>query len=96
MGYAKLSLMTHQGGKPECGLHPALPWRWRQVTVAVVRYESLKRQRIGVTSTYLAERLAVCNEAVVSAPGSISRRAEPPTSSGALHTFRVSDCWRGQ
>ena len=30
-----------------------------QVTVAVVRYESLQRQRIGVTSTYLAERLAV-------------------------------------
>ena len=31
-----------------------------QVTVAVVRYRSLSRERIGVTSTYLAERLQVC------------------------------------
>ena len=31
-----------------------------QVTVAVVRYHSLARERIGVTSTYLAERLQVC------------------------------------
>ena len=31
-----------------------------QVTVAVVRYRSLARERIGVTSTYLAERLQVC------------------------------------
>ena len=31
-----------------------------QVTVAVVRYASLNRERIGVTSTYLAERLQVC------------------------------------
>lgn len=31
-----------------------------QVTVAVVRYASLSRERIGVTSTYLAERLQVC------------------------------------
>ena len=30
-----------------------------QVTVAVVRYASLNRQRMGVTSTYLAERLQV-------------------------------------
>lgn len=30
-----------------------------QVTVAVVRYASLDRERIGVTSTYLAERLQV-------------------------------------
>ena len=30
------------------------------VTVAVVRYESLGRQRIGVTSTYTAERMQVC------------------------------------
>ncbi len=30
-----------------------------QVTVAVVRYHSLARERIGVTSTYLAERLQV-------------------------------------
>lgn len=30
-----------------------------QVTVAIVRYESLGRPRIGVTSTYLAERLKV-------------------------------------
>jgi sulfite reductase (NADPH) flavoprotein alpha-component len=28
-----------------------------QVTVAVVRYASLNRQRIGVTSTQLAERI---------------------------------------
>lgn len=34
------------------------PWRV-QVTVAVVRYRSLARERIGVTSTYLAERLQV-------------------------------------
>ena len=38
-------------------VYPALALN--QVTVAVVRYESLQRQRIGVTSTYLAERLAV-------------------------------------
>lgn len=31
------------------------------VTVAVVRYESLGRPRIGVTSTYTAERMQVCN-----------------------------------
>lgn len=30
-----------------------------QVTVAVVRYVSLARSRLGVTSTYLAERLEV-------------------------------------
>ena len=30
-----------------------------QVTVAVVRYESLNRHRIGVTSTQLAERIQV-------------------------------------
>ncbi len=30
-----------------------------QVTVAVVRYEALARQRVGVTSTLLAERLQV-------------------------------------
>lgn len=30
-----------------------------QVTVATVRYQSLGRPRIGVTSTYLAERLKV-------------------------------------
>ena len=31
------------------------------VTVAVVRYESLGRPRIGVTSTYTAERMQVCS-----------------------------------
>ncbi len=30
-----------------------------QITVATVRYQSLGRARIGVTSTYLAERLKV-------------------------------------
>lgn len=30
-----------------------------QITVATVRYKSLGRPRIGVTSTYLAERLKV-------------------------------------
>jgi sulfite reductase alpha subunit-like flavoprotein len=30
-----------------------------QVTVAVVRYDALERDRVGVTSTLLAERLQV-------------------------------------
>ena len=36
-----------------------------QATVAVVRYESLSRPRLGVCSTYVAERLAVGQEVAV-------------------------------
>ena len=32
-----------------------------QITVAVVRYTALGRERIGVTSTFLKERMQVCN-----------------------------------
>ena len=39
-----------------------------QITVAVVRYNALGRERIGVTSTFLKERMQVCTSAVVSAP----------------------------
>lgn len=39
-----------------------------QITVAVVRYKALGRERIGVTSTFLKERMQVCTSAVVAAP----------------------------
>jgi len=38
-----------------------------QITVAVVRYKALGRDRIGVTSTFLKERMQVCKSPVVSA-----------------------------
>lgn len=44
-----------------------------QITVAVVRYKALGRERIGVTSTFLKERMQVCTSAVaaVAAPTNV-------------------------
>lgn len=66
-----LLVMCGRGAQVLAALRPLLPrlysisssmlegQRSVQITVATVRYESLGRPRIGVTSTYLAERLKV-------------------------------------
>ena len=68
-----------------------------QVTVAVVRYQSLARERIGVTSTYLAERLQVCPRCLCQAECQrrtqqlVVRTIAPPEPDMQAHRDRVGE-----